>query len=177
MNYSKTIKQLILQDQSQYDLRLHLAQSETHYFNKYRRLLRKEEVFLSNNGLYASLMRYIVSRKKNKLGAIIGILIPPNTVSKGFVIWHPGIVINANARIGENCIFHGNNCIGNDGSAPDSPAPVIGDNVEIGFGASIIGDVYVANGCKIGAGAVVTKSCFIQGSTLVGIPARRVGES
>lgn len=39
-------------------------------------------------------------------------------------------------------------------------APHIGNNVEIGFGASIIGDVTITDDVKIGAGAVVVKSCL-----------------
>lgn len=55
-----------------------------------------------------------------------------------------------------------------DDSSKTAPAPVLGDNVELGFGATVIGDVYIADGCKIGA--VVTKSCYEPYSTLVGFP-------
>lgn len=48
--------------------------------------------------------------------------------------------------------------IGNDGVS--LKAPHIGNNVEIGFGASIIGDVTITDDVKIGAGAVVVKSCL-----------------
>ena len=74
--------------------------------------------------------------------------------------------------IGQGCCLHGNNCIGNDGKS--GGAPVIGKNVDIGFGAVIIGDIQIADNCKIGAGAVVVHSCLEEGSTLVGVPARRV---
>ena len=53
-------------------------------------------------------------------------------------------------------------------------APVIGNNVDIGVGAKIIGDITIADDVKIGAGAVVTKSCLEKGATLVGIPAKPV---
>lgn len=37
-------------------------------------------------------------------------------------------------------------------------APIIGNNVEVGFGAVIIGKVKIADGIKIGANSVVTNS-------------------
>ena len=51
-----------------------------------------------------------------------------------------------------------------------------GDRVDIGVGAKIIGDITIADDVKIGAGAVVTKSCLKQGATLVGIPAKILPE-
>ncbi|MCO4605885.1 Serine acetyltransferase [Streptococcus infantarius subsp. infantarius] len=62
------------------------------------------------------------------------------------------------------------NCIGNSGS--EKQAPIIGNNVDIGVGAKIIGDVKIADNITIGANAVVTKSCTIEGATLVGVPAK-----
>ena len=64
------------------------------------------------------------------------------------------------------------NCIGNDGSSND--APIIGESVDIGVGAKIIGNVKVANEIKIGANAIVTKNFNDVGSTLVGVPAKKI---
>lgn len=71
------------------------------------------------------------------------------------------------------CQLHGNNCIGNN-RKEDERSPHIGNNVEIGVGAKIIGDIYVVDNVKIGANAVVVKSCFTNGATLVGVPAHEV---
>ena len=91
-------------------------------------------------------------------------------------IWHYGsIIISGDAQIGENCTFHGQACIGNDGSTES--APRIGSNVDIGVGAKIIGDITIADNVKIGAGAVVTRSCPEPGVTLVGVPARPIGSN
>ena len=49
---------------------------------------------------------------------------------------------------------------------------MIGDNVDIGVGAVIIGNIYIANNVRIGANAVVTKSCYEEGAILVGNPAK-----
>ena len=46
--------------------------------------------------------------------------------------------------------------------------------MDIGVGATIIGNITIADNIKIGAGAVVTKSFLTPGVTLVGIPAREI---
>ena len=104
-------------------------------------------------------MEFIYSRRKNKLGNTLGFYINPNTLGAGTIIYHHGsIIINSDAVVGCGCKLHGNNCIGNDGVS--LKAPHIGNNVEIGFGASIIGDVTITDDVKIGAEAVVVKSCL-----------------
>lgn len=40
--------------------------------------------------------------------------------------------------------------------------PVLGDNVYIGPGAKIFGKVQIADGCKVGANAVVNKSFLVK---------------
>ena len=83
-----------------------------------------------------------------------------------------GIVVNSSVRAGENCILHGGNCIGNKGSV--NVNPVLGDNVDIGFGAVIIGNIEIADNITVGANAVVNKSFMESGITIAGVPARRV---
>ena len=53
-------------------------------------------------------------------------------------------------------------------------APKIGNNVEIGFGAVIIGKVIIADGIKIGANSVVTKSFLEPNITIAGVPAKKI---
>lgn len=65
--------------------------------------------------------------------------------------------------------------IGNKGDFVNSnKAHIIGDNVDIGVGAKIIGPVRVADNVKIGANAVVTKSYEIPSAVLIGVPAKAV---
>ena len=131
---------------------------------KYLYFLRREEA-ASN-----TLTRYYWRRRKNDLGARLGILIYAGTCGKGLRIWHYGsTIISGDAKLGENCTFHGQACIGNDGST--AAAPLIGNHVDIGIGAKLLGGITIADDVKIGAGAVVTRSCLEQGATLVGIPA------
>ena len=55
-------------------------------------------------------------------------------------------------------------------------AATIGDNVFIGTGAKIIGDITIANDVAIGAGAVVTKDILEAGITVAGVPAKKVSD-
>ena len=142
-----------------------ITHEDTYLIWKYMFFLRREEA-ASNK-----LTQYYWRRRKNDLGARLGIIIYAGCCGKGLRIWHYGsTIISGDAKLGENCCFHGQACIGSDGTG--TAAPVIGNNVDIGVGAKIIGDVYIADDVRIGAGAVVTKSCHEQGATLVGIPAR-----
>lgn len=115
----------------------------------------------------------IYQRKKNKIGRLLNVSIWKNNFDEGLRIWHSGIIVNGYAKIGKNCQLHGGNCIGNKGD-DRLGAPVIGNNVDIGVGAKIIGDIYIADDIRIGANAVVTKSCYEKGAVLVGSPAREI---
>ncbi len=58
---------------------------------------------------------------------------------------------------------------------PDQ-TPKIGNNVFIGPGAKIFGEITIADHIAIGANAVVNKSFTESGITVAGIPARKVSE-
>ena len=107
----------------------------------------------------------------NKKCVHYGLMIGATAFEKGLCIYHIGnIVVNSQCTIGKNCKLHGSNCIGNSRRADD--CPTIGDNVRLGVGAKVIGDIYIADGVTIAAGAVVTRSCHEKNVTLGGIPAK-----
>lgn len=68
--------------------------------------------------------------------------------------------------IGNNCTIFHQVTIGID-ELKGREAPVIGDNVYIGAGAKIIGNVHVGSISRIGANAVITKDVPV-GATVVG---------
>ena len=110
-------------------------------------------------------------KKKNKYALKLNYEISGKSIGKGITLYHNGpIVIHGKSIIGENLILHGDNCIGNDGITDD--CPIIGNNVDVGVGAKIIGGVRIADNVKIGAGAVVVKDIDIQGAVVCGVPAR-----
>lgn len=80
-----------------------------------------------------------------------------------------GVVIHKRAVIGENCMIGSNVTIG--GRSKSKDVPRIGNNVYIATGAKILGNITIADGCVIGANAVVI--CDVpQNSIVAGIPAR-----
>ena len=100
----------------------------------------------------------------------VGIALPRSaTIGGGLRIDHFGaVVISPRAVIGRNCTIRQGVTIGNRKSLDD--IPVLGDNVNIGAGAKILGAVHIGNDVKIGANAVVL-SDVPDGATAVGVPA------
>ncbi len=140
---------------------------------KYQKALRYTEYYYCQKGLKKLIFYPIYRRKKNNLGLKLGLEIIEGSFAPGLIIYHTGnIVINGFARIGEDCQLHGDNCIGNNGI--DLKTPRIGNRVDIGVGAKIIGDIEIADDIVIGAGAVVNKSFLTPGITIGGVPAREL---
>lgn len=152
-----------------------LIRPEKYYVRRYLRFLRQEEkyTFCSPNKPLA----FWYKARKNRLGSRLGFIISAGCFGEGLQLEHFGsVIVNPKARIGKNCIIHGNCCIGSDGGYPDD-SPVIGDNVDIGQGAQILGGIRVADNVRIGAGAVVVKDVLTPGVTLVGVPAHPLQKS
>ena len=119
--------------------------------------------------VYAFMVKF-ADRKRNICCEKVDVELSPFMIGKNVRICHDNVVVFGN--VGENCTFHGNNVVGNKRTGASTEIPKICNNVDIGFGAMIIGDVTIADNCVIGAGAVVTKSCEKEGSVLVGVPAK-----
>jgi len=102
-----------------------------------------------------------------------GIDIPPSTkIGKGFYIGHHGsIVISGNAVIGDNCNISQGVTIGQVNRGPRKGFPVLGNNVYVGPGAKIIGNVRIGDNVAIGANAVVTHD-VPNNAVVVGVPSR-----
>ena len=146
---------------------------------KYLSVLRRLEYECYRRDSSAGLKRKIISqkiklldRKKNKLGLAVGIEIPVGKAEAGIRIAHTGVILNG--QVGEGCVFHGNNVLGNKRTGDSNSVPKLGKKVDVGVGAIIIGKVEIADNCVIGAGAVVTKSFLTPGAVIVGVPAKAI---
>lgn len=138
---------------------------------QYLYCLRKEE-FYTNGG---SILRYLYAYKKRKLGIKLGYSIPANVFGPGLSLPHYGtIVVSKNARVGKNCRLHVSTNIG--ASAGRPKAPIIGDNVYIGPGAILFGNITIADNVTIAANATVNKNCEVQNVVLAGTAAKVVKE-
>lgn len=111
---------------------------------------------------------------------ILGVELPPETtVGPELCLMHPqAIVINRDVTIGARCMVRASTTLGNklDGQGQDLGSPVIGDDVEFGVGAIVIGPVTIGSGARVGAGAVVVRD-VAPSSVVVGNPARPISPS
>lgn len=176
INSKKMLKEYLLVERTLYlgdskaAIKHRLLKTEDYRIWRFQKQLRKSEYHFN----LKHRIRYFLSQKlKNYYGSNISASIYKNNADVGLRIWHYGVIINGYAKIGKNCQLHGNNCIGNKGD-DRTKAPILGDNVDVGVGAKIIGDVYIADGVRIGANAVVVNSCTKRNAVLVGIPAKDI---
>lgn len=152
-----------------------LIRPEQFYIRKYLRFLRNEEKYTFDKP--CKLMAFWFKARKNRLGAKLGFIISAGCFGEGLKLEHYGsVIVNPKSRIGKNCIIHGNCCIGSTGGYPDN-SPVIGDNVDIGQNAQILGGITIADNVRIGAGAVVVKDVLKPDTTVVGVPAKIIEKS
>ncbi|KFC39650.1 serine acetyltransferase [Elizabethkingia anophelis] len=152
-----------------------LLKTEQYWLRRFVKTLRKEEYYTFHNP--NKILKYYYQRRKNILGRQLGFFIPAGCFGPGLKIYHYGsIIVNPKSKIGKNCTIHGNCCIGSKGILPDD-SPIIGDNVDIGQGAQILGRITIADGVRIGAGSIVTKSVFEENVTIVGIPAKIISKN
>ena len=82
-----------------------------------------------------------------------------------------GIEIHPGATIGKNLFYH-NVTLGGTGNEKEHQRhPIVGNNVVIGTGATVLGPIKIGDRAKIGAGAVVLHDVPID-CTAVGMPAK-----
>jgi len=104
---------------------------------------------------------------------LTGIEIHPGArIGKGLFIDHGmGIVIGETSVIGDNVLLYQGVTLGGTGLEKGKRHPTIGDNVVIGTGAKVLGNITVGENSYIGANAVVIKD-VPPNSTVVGVPGR-----
>jgi serine O-acetyltransferase len=96
----------------------------------------------------------------NWIRAVTGIEIHPAAkIGRRFFIDHGmGVVIGATAIVGDDVMIYHDVTLGARTGGSGKRHPTIGNNVVIGAGARVLGDISVGNGVKIAANMVVTKS-------------------
>jgi serine O-acetyltransferase len=102
---------------------------------------------------------------------VTGIELPCEAVlGRNFIIDHSGgIVVSGYARFGDNCRIRNGVVVGL-GRVEDPGAPLIGNNVDIGAGAKVLGHITIGDNVLIGANAVVIRDVPAN-SIAVGVPA------
>jgi serine O-acetyltransferase len=106
---------------------------------------------------------------------VTGIEIHPGaTIGRRCFIDHGmGVVIGETTEIGDDVLLYQGVTLGGTGKEKGKRHPTIGNNVVIGTGAKILGNITIGDHTKIGAGSVVIRS-VPDHSTVVGVPGRVV---
>ena len=143
------------------------------------------EVLLTYSGLHA-LVFYRISRGLLKMGVPLvprcisqlgrfftGIEIHPGAeVGEEFFIDHGmGVVIGETAIIGNNVLLYQGVTLGGTGKKRGKRHPTIGNNVVVGAGAKVLGNITIGDNSYIGSNAVVIRD-VPPNSTVVGVPGR-----
>lgn len=104
---------------------------------------------------------------------LTGIEIHPGAqIGQGLFIDHGmGVVIGETSVVGNNVTLYQGVTLGGTGKEKGKRHPNIGDNVVIGTGAKILGNITIGENSYIGANAVVLKDVPVN-STVVGVPGR-----
>ena len=112
---------------------------------------------------------WLAKRMRKRLGADIH---PAATIGRRFSIDHgAGVVIGGTAIVGDDCLIYQGATLGMTGNKLEGKRhPTLGNNVMVGAGAIILGDIHIGNNVKVGAGAVVVHD-VPDDVTVVGVPA------
>lgn len=102
---------------------------------------------------------------------ITGIEIHPGArIGRRFFIDHGmGVVIGETTIVGDDVTLYQGVTLGGTGKETGKRHPTIGNNVVVGAGAKVLGNIVVGENCRIGSGSVVLRD-VPDNSTVVGVP-------
>jgi serine O-acetyltransferase len=141
------------------------------------------EVFLCYSGLHAVWFYrvnhwfwnrglFLLGRWLSQVARLLtGIEIHPGAkIGRRLFIDHGmGVVIGETAIVGDDVTLFQGVTLGGTGKEHGKRHPTIEDNVVVGGGAKILGNITVGKNCRIGAGSVVLRN-VPDNSTVVGVP-------
>ncbi len=109
---------------------------------------------------------------------VTGVEIHPGAqIGEGVFIDHGmGVVIGETAIIGNRCLIYQGVTLGGTGKETGKRHPTLGENVVVGAGAKVLGNITIGENVRIGAGSVVLRQVPAN-CTVVGIPGRIVYRS
>lgn len=121
----------------------------------------------------------LLPRFLSHLGRFLtGIEIHPGaTIGKGVFIDHGmGVVIGETAVIGDYCLIYQNVTLGGTGKQTGKRHPTLGNNVVVGAGAKVLGNINIGSNVRVGAGSIVLRN-VPDDCTVVGVPGRVVSRT
>jgi len=118
-----------------------------------------------------SLALLLAKRTRRKLGADI---FPSAQIGRRFSIDHGiGVVIGATSIIGDDCLIYQGVTLGMTGKHGGKRHPTLGNNVMVGAGAIVLGNITIGDNAKVAAGSVVVHD-VPRDVTVAGVPAKVV---
>lgn len=147
---------------------------KSRYCWKFNVVLRKMEYNLNcNNGLKRKIFNIYYRYRMSKIAEKTNWYVSPNCFGPGLCIVHYGtVIVNERARFGSNIRIQAMVNIGDyKGGVPHG-----GDNIYIGPGAKLYGNVLLGSNIAIGANSVVNKSFEKSNVTIAGIPAKIISD-
>lgn len=141
------------------------------------------EILLCYSGLHAIWMHrinhwlwnhrlHLLARWLSQVARFLtGIEIHPGAqIGRRFFVDHGmGVVIGETAIVGDDVTLYQGVTLGGTGKEKDKRHPTLANNVVIGGGAKILGNITIGENCRIGAGSVVLRD-VPENSTVVGVP-------
>ena len=113
-----------------------------------------------------------VARAMSQVGRLItGIEIHPGAqIGRRFFVDHGmGVVIGETTIVGDDVTLYQGVTLGGTGKEVGKRHPTIGNNVVIGAGARVLGNITIGENSRVGAGSVVLRD-VPDNSTIVGVP-------
>ena len=147
---------------------------KSRYCWKFNVVLRKMEYNLNcNKGLKRKVFNLYYKYKMLKIAEKTSWYVSPNCFGPGLCIVHYGpVIVNEKARFGCNVRIQSMVNIG----AYKGGVPHGGDNIYIGPGAKLYGDISLGSNIAIGANSVVNKSFKDNNVTIAGVPAKIISD-
>jgi serine O-acetyltransferase len=141
------------------------------------------EILLCYSGLHAIWMHrinhwlwnhslHLLARWLSQVARFLtGIEIHPGAqIGRRFFVDHGmGVVIGETAIVGDDVTLYQGVTLGGTGKEKGKRHPTVANNVVIGVGAKILGNITIGENCRIGAGSVVLRD-VPENSTVVGVP-------
>ena len=99
---------------------------------------------------------------------------PAAQIGRRFFIDHAmGVVVGETTIVGDDCVLYQGVTLGGTGKETGKRHPTLGNNVTVGSGAKVLGNITIGDNVKVGSNSVVVKD-VPSNCTVVGVPGRVV---
>ena len=123
------------------------------------------------HGLWTHRLHFVARLLSQWVRFWTGVEIHPGAVigRRLFIDHGMGVVIGETSIVGDDCTVYQGCTLGGTGKEKGKRHPTILNNVTIGAGARILGNITIGENCRVGAGSVVLRD-IPDNSTVVGVP-------